>query len=303
MALPPRAPPKIFDRARLAARRNRLAAKFADYDFLRQRVIDDLESRLDDTSRTFRRGLELGSAGGELSARLLASGKAASMLASDTAPAFVAAAKARGLDTELADEEALPFPPASFDLILAPLTLHWTNDLPGVLMQVRRALQPDGLFAAALFGAGTLSELRSVLTEAESELTGGLAPRLSPLPGLRDMAGLLQRAGFALPVADRDTVTVRYADPLRLLSDLKGMGERAAFARGAARPLPRRVLARAMDLYVERHAESDGRVPATFEIVHVLGWAPDPSQPKPLKPGSAKVSLADAVRRARTDDH
>lgn len=302
MALPPPAPPQIFDRARLAARRDRLAANFADYAFLRQRVIDDLESRLDDTTRRFQRGLELGSAGGELSARLIASGKAAAMLAADTAPAFLAAAEARGLDTAIADEEALPFPPASFDLILSPLALHWVNDLPGALMQVRTALQPDGLFAGALFGAGTLAELRSVLTEAESELTGGLAPRLSPLPALRDMAGLMQRAGFALPVADRDTVTVRYGDPRRLLADLKGMGERAAFAGSAGRPLPRRVLARAMDLYRDRYGEADGRVPATFEIVHVLGWAPAPGQPKPLKPGSAKVSLAAAVRRAGTSE-
>ena len=176
------------------------------------------------------------------------------------------------------------------------------NDLPGALAQIMRTLQPDGLFVGALLGAGTLAELRRVLTEAEAEIMGGLAPRLSPLPGLRDMASLLQRAGFALPVADRDTVTVRYADPLRLLVDLKGMGERAAFTRGNGRPLPRRVLARAMALYRERFAGPDGRVPATFEIVHVLGWAPAPGQPQPLKPGSARASLADAVRRAQKDE-
>lgn len=299
MAPPTQAPPQIFDRARLAARRGRIAASFADYSFLRQRVLADLESRLDDTPRAFARGLELGAAGGELSARLLASGKAQAMVAADTAPDFKAAAEARGLTSALADEEALPFPAASFDLIAAPLTLHWVNDLPGALAQIKRTLRPDGLFLGALFGAGTLAELRSVLTEAESEIIGGLAPRLSPLPGLRDLAGLLQRAGFALPVADRDTVRVRYADPQRLLDDLKGMGERAAFTRGTAQPLPRRVLARALALYRERYGENDGRVPATFEIVHVLGWAPAPGQPKPLRPGSAKASLADAVRRVR----
>ncbi|MFN3912377.1 methyltransferase domain-containing protein [Hyphomonas sp.] len=297
----PPAPPQIFDRARLAARRNRVAKTFADYDFLRQRVLTDLESRLDDTSRKFERGLELGASGGELSARLIASGKAQAMVAGDTAARFNDAARARGVEAEEVDEEALPFPPASLDLVVAPLTLHWVNDLPGALAQIRRALKPDGLFVGALFGAGTLAELRSVLTEAESELMDGLAPRLSPLPGLRDMAGLLQRAGFALPVADRDTVTVRYAEPARLLADLKGMGERAAFARGTAQPLPRRVLARALELYRERHSAADGRVPATFEILHVLGWAPAPGQPKPLTPGSARVSLADAVRAARKD--
>lgn len=295
--MPPPAPPQIFDRTRLTARRSRIAANFADYAFLRQRVIEDIEGRLDDTPRKFDRGLELGAAGGGLSARLMASGKAAAMVAADTAPAFISEARARGLDTVFTDEEALPFPPESFDLVAAPLTLHWVNDLPGSLMQVRRILKPDGLFIGALFGAGTLPELRSVLTDAETEIMGGLAPRLSPLPGLRDMAGLLQRAGLALPVADRDTVTVRYSDPLRLLADLKGMGERAAFARGTSRPLPRRVLARALDLYRERYAEPDGRVPATFEIVHVMGWAPAPGQPQPLKPGSAKASLANAIRR------
>lgn len=297
MPATPPAPPQIFDRARLAARRQRLAPTFADYAFLHQRVIDDIEGRLDDTPRTFERGLELGSAGGALSARLVASGKAGTMLAADTAPAFVAAAASRGLDALQVDEELLAFEPASFDLVIAPLTLHWVNDLPGTLAQVRRILKPDGLFAAALFGAGTLGELRSVLTDAETELAGGIAPRLSPLPGLRDMAGLLQRAGLALPVADRDTVTVRYRDPVRLLADLKGMGERAAFARGMGQPLPRSVLARALDLYRERFAETDGRVPATFEIVHVMGWAPAPGQPQPLKPGSARTSLADAVKR------
>jgi SAM-dependent methyltransferase len=297
--LPKTAPPQIFDRARLAARRDRIARTFANYDFLRQRVIDDLESRAGDTPRLFERGLELGSAGGELSSRLLANGKVQSMLAADTAEAFVAAARARGLDAVIADEEALPFAPASFDLVLAPLTLHWVNDLPGALTQIRRILKPDGLFLGALFGAGTLIELRSVLTEAESEISGGLAPRLSPLPGLRDMAGLMQRAGFALPVADRDTVTVRFPDPGRLLAELKGMGERAAFIPGTAQPLPRRVLAEAKARYIEAFGQADGRVPATFEIVHVSGWAPGPGQPQPLKPGSAKVSLADAVRRSQ----
>lgn len=296
MKAPPPAPPAIFDSARLTARRQRIAATFADYDFLRQRVIDDLESRLADTPRTFERGLELGAAGGDLSARLLASGKAAAMIAADTAPAFTGRAKAQGLETAEADAEDLAFPEASFDLVLAPLTLHWINDLPGALIRIRHILKPDGLFLGALFAAGTLSELREVLTEAETEITGGLAPRLSPLPGLRDMAALMQRAGFALPVADRDTVTVRYRDPFRLLTDLKGMGERAAFASGAARPLPRRVLARALELYAQRHSDPDGRVRATFEIVHVSGWSPGPGQPQPLKPGSGKVSLARAIR-------
>lgn len=298
----PSQPPQIFDRARLAARRQRLAPSHADYAFLHARVSSDLESRLADTSRVFDTGLELGAAGGALSAAVTASGKVTAMTAADTAPAFVAMAAERGLESVMADEEALAFAPESFDLVVSPLTLHWVNDLPGALIQIRRVLKPDGLFLGALFGAGTLAELRGVLTEAESELTGSLAPRLSPLPGLRDAAGLLQRAGFALPVADRDTVTVRYRAPEDLLRDLKGMSERAAFVPGTARPLPRRVLSRALAMYAERFSDPDGRVRATFEIIHLSGWAPAPGQPQPLEPGSAKASLADAVRASGRSD-
>lgn len=298
MARPLAAPPKIFDRQRYAARRSRAAAKFAEYDYLRQQVAGDLESRLGDTPRRFGHGLELGAAGGALSQKLLATGKVGRMLAADIAPAFTQMAQAIGLEAATIDEEHLPFPEATFDLVLAPLTLHWVNDLPGVLIQIRRILKPDGLFLGALFGTGTLAELRTVLTEAETELTGGLAPRFSPLPGLRDMAGLMQRAGFALPVADRDAVDVTYRHPAILLSDLKGMGERASFVAGTSRALSAPVLARAAELYAERFAAPHGRVRASFEIVHVSGWAPGPGQPQPLKPGSARVSLADAIKRA-----
>jgi len=301
MASPLAAPPKIFDRERYAARRNRAAPTFAKYDYLRQRVAGDLESRLADTPRLFENGLELGAAGGALSRSLMASGKVAHMLAADIAPAFTGMAEARGLAARTVDEEYLPFPEASFDLVVAPLTLHWVNDLPGALIQIRRILKPDGLFLGALFAAGTLAELRDVLTEAETELTGGLAPRFSPLPGLRDMAGLMQRAGFALPVADRDTVEVTYGHPVVLLSDLKGMAERTCFVPGTSRPLSSRILARATQLYAERFPAPRGRVKASFEIVHVSGWAPGPGQPQPLKPGSAKVNLADAVRQAIKD--
>lgn len=291
-------PPQIFDRDKLRQRRQAFARQYGDYDFLRARVSSDLETRVADTPRIFETMLELGGAEGRLSQTLLGQNRTKSAIVGDTADLFLKAAAASGLEAVFADEEALPFETERFDLVVSPLTLHWVNDLPGALVQIRRVLKPDGLFLGALFGAGTLAELRDVLTEAETDLTGGLSPRLSPLPGLRDMAGLLQRAGFALPVADRDTVTVRYKTPEGLLRDLKGMGERAAFTRGVSRPLPRRVLARAMDLYKERFSDPDGRVRATFEIVHLSGWAPAPGQPQPLKPGSAKASMADAVRRA-----
>lgn len=228
---------------------------------------------------------------------LAATGRVSAVDASDVSPGMVAAARAAGIEARQMDEETPALEPGRYDLIVSALSLHWVNDLPGTLVRIRQALKPDGLFLGALFGAGTLSELRTCLMEAETELSGGVAPRLSPLPGLKDMANLMQRAGFALPVADRDTVMVRYRDPARLLSDLKGMGERSALAPGMIRPLPRAVLGRALALYRDRHADADGRVRATFEIVHVSGWAPAPGQPKPLRPGSAKASLAEAVRR------
>ena len=193
------------------------------------------------------------------------------------------------------DEERLPFTDASVDLVVSLLSLHWTNDLPGALAQIRRALKPDGLFLGALFGGASLQELRWALTEAELELTGGAGPRVSPFADAADGANLLQRAGFALPVSDIDRVTVRYADPLRLMADLRAMGETGVLAE-RPRPLTRAVLGRAVDLYRSRYGEPDGRVRATFEIVSLAGWAPHPDQQKPLRPGSAKMRLADALK-------
>ena len=195
----------------------------------------------------------------------------------------------------VADEEFLPIKDASLDLITSLLSLHTTNDLPGTLIQIRRALKPDGLFLGCLFGAGTLKELRASLMQAEVELTSGAAQRVAPLPGLQDMAGLLQRAGLALPVADVDHVTVRYDTPFDLMADLKGMGERAAFADKGRPPLSRRILSRMAEIYAENYSDADGRLRASFEIVWLSGWAPAPGQPQPLKPGSAKQSLASAV--------
>lgn len=189
---------------------------------------------------------------------------------------------------------ALPIKDQEADLIVNLFGLHWANDLPGALAQIRRALRPDGLFIASLFGAATLKELRGVLTEAELEVTGGAQARISPFADGFDGAGLLQRAGFALPVSDVDRLTVRYSSPFALMRDLRAMGETNVLA-GPIRPLTRKVVARAAELYIERHAEADGRVPATFEIVHLAGWAPHESQLKPAKRGSAQIKLADAL--------
>jgi trans-aconitate methyltransferase len=293
----PAAPPRLFDRARVARNRDRAAPHYDDYAFLKERVSRDIADRVQDTPRQFARALDLGCHDGRLAHILSGTGRVGAVDASDLSPAMVDTARAAGIQAYMLDEETPDLTGRGYDLIVSALSLHWVNDLPGTLARLRQGLKPDGLFLGALFGAGTLAELRECLMEAETEISGGVSPRLSPLPGLKDMADLMQRAGFALPVADRDTVVVRYRDPARLLADLKGMGEQSALAPGMIRPLPRAVLSRALTLYRERHADPDGRVRASFEIVHVSGWAPAPGQPKPLRPGSATASLADAVRR------
>jgi SAM-dependent methyltransferase len=198
----------------------------------------------------------------------------------------------------VADEEALPFADNTLDLVVSALSLQAVNDLPGVLVQVRRALKPDGLFLAALLGGDTLVELRQSFAVAESELEGGVSPRVAPFPDLRDMGALLQRAGFAVPVTDVDRITVRYATPLGLLRDLRHMGAANPLVERRRVPLRRATLARAMESYAERFADPDGRVRASFDIIWLSGWSPHESQQKPLRPGSAKTRLADALGTA-----
>lgn len=293
-------PPILFDARRLRRNRDRAATRFEEYAFLKTRVSSALAERLGDVSRRFPLAMDLGCHTGETGAAILEGGQVGHVLAADPSPVFAARAERAGLSAFAVPLETVPAKEESLDLIVSALSLHWTNDLPGLLAQVRRVLKPDGLFLAALFGAGTLSELRQVLLEAEVELTGGAGARVSPLPGLQDMAGLLQRAGLALPVADIEPITVRYPHMFKLLDDLKGMGERAAYATPAEQGLSRRILMRAGELYQERFADPDGRIRATFQIVWVSGWAPAANQPKPLKPGSGRVSLAQAIpRRAK----
>jgi SAM-dependent methyltransferase len=189
----------------------------------------------------------------------------------------------------------LPFAPASFDLVVSGLNLHLVNDLPGALVQIRRALKPDGLFLAAILGGRTLRELREAFTVAESEITGGASPRVIPFADIRDCGALLQRAGFALPVTDADKVDASYATPFDLMRDVRNMGAANMLAARSRKPLSRAVLLRAAEIYAERFSLDNGRVTATFEIIHLTGWAPHESQPKPLAPGSAKTRLADAL--------
>ncbi|MEO1028282.1 MAG: methyltransferase domain-containing protein [Pseudomonadota bacterium] len=286
-------PPILFNRKRLRARKDRIAKNFSQFGFLHHTAAYALLDRLDDHTHAFERCLDLGSHDGYLALQLAADNDRF-VIAANLSERFAGQCIGKDIPSVVFDEEAACFAPQSFDLVTSALSLHWANDLPGSLVQIRNMLKPDGLLLAALFGGGTLTELRSCLLQAESELTSGAAQRISPLPGLQDMAGLLQRAGFALPVADIDRLTVRYDTMFHLLADLKGMGECSAFQQ-AAPPLTKGVLYRAAELYAEQHSDPDGRIRASFNIIYIAGWAPAASQPKPLRPGSAKVRLAEAL--------
>lgn len=261
-------------------------------DFLFAEVANRMADRLTDVKRGFGVAVDLGSRGGHLARAVLETGRVERLYASDASPAL---AGRLPVPAAAVDEEALPFADASLDLVVSSLALHWVNDLPGTLVQVRRALKPDGLFLAAMFGGETLWQLREVLMEAELAVMGGVSARVSPMADLRDAAGLLQRAGFALPVADRDPITVAYQDAWALMRDLSRMGESNAVRLRAPGPLRRAILAEAGRLYQERHAFQGGRVRATFEILYISGWAPAATQQKPLRPGQATNRLADAL--------
>jgi SAM-dependent methyltransferase len=300
-------PPRLFDRALHRKRLDRAAAGFGGADFLQRRAAADLVERLEVIMRDFPRAVDLSARNGAFRDALAispAARRVGLLVEADLSGAMLADRDGPRL---VLDEEALPFAAESLDLIVSTLGLHWTNDVVGALVQIRRALKPDGLFLGAFLGGSTLTELRQALTEAESELLGGAGSRVSPFADSRDAASLLQRAGFALPVADVDRVNVSYEHPLRLMADLRQMGETNVLAVRHPRALTRALLARAGEIYAERFAGPDGRVPATFEIVTLTGWAPHASQQQPLRPGSARMRLADALgtvehRLPRDDD-
>ncbi len=282
----------VFDRQVLRRRRDRVAARFGDYDFLVREIADRLADRLDDIRRTFPLALDLGCHRGELGTVLRGRGGIATLVHCDLSPAMAAQAPAPAV---AADEERLPFADHSFDAVISVLSLHWVNDLPGTLVQVCRCLKPDGLFLAAILGGETLKELRAAFTEAEIAIEGGLSPRVSPFADVRDAGGLLQRARFALPVVDTEVITVSYESPMRLMTDLHGMGESNA-VRERRRSFTRRTtLLEAASRYAQQFADTEGRVPATFQVLYLIGWAPDASQPKPLPPGSGRVNLAEVL--------
>ena len=293
--MPNAEPPRLFDRALLAARLRRTlgaARGEAKADFLLRRAADELADRLSLVRREFAVAAEVGAPGPHAAEVLAARGDGFTLRLAPLALAAGPGPYARAIG----DLENLPLADQSCDLIASLMGLHHVNDLPGALIQIRRAVRPDGLFLAALAGGDTLTELRQSLTVAESEVTGGAAPRVAPFADVRALGGLMQRAGFALPVVDADSVVVRYPDLFALMRDLRAFGATNALTLRSRAPLRRDVLVRAAMVYAERFADPDGRLRATFETIWLTGWAPHESQPKPLKPGSATMRLADALK-------
>ena len=286
---------KIFDRSLVRKHRDRAASGFAAHDFLVREVGERLADRLDDVTRRFPKALDLGCHTGEMADILRGRGGIETLVQCDLSPEMARRAAENGRPSLAADEEWLPFAAASFDLVISNLSLHWVNDLPGTLIQIRRILKPDGLFLASVLGAGTLAELRQSLMEAELAEEGGVSPRVSPFADVKDLGALLQRGGFALPVVDADTVSVTYADPMRLLADLRGMGEANAVAEQRKGLTRRATLLHAISVYQSRFGGPDGRLPASFQVMTLTGWAPHPDQPKPVAPGSATHHLSEIL--------
>jgi SAM-dependent methyltransferase len=297
--LPDKGAPRIFDRSLIRSRRDRFAraaatgAEAAIPDFLLARVADDFADRLSIVRRTFPRAVNLGAYHGLLSHRLRELPTIGEIIDVEASTALLALAT--GLRVA-ADEEALPFATQSLDLVVSGLSLHLVNDLPGALVQINRALKPDGLLLAALLGGETLKELRQAWLQAEAEVLGGASPRVAPFADVRELGGLLQRAGFALPVADSDIVEVTYPSPVALMQELKAMGASNMLVERRRTPVTRGLLLRAAEIYQESFGLADGRIPATFEIVTLTGWVPHESQQKPLAPGSAQVSLTEILK-------
>jgi SAM-dependent methyltransferase len=278
--------PIIFDRSLQQRRRSRVAA-LPPANFLLDHVAGELADRLSVVLRRFEVGVDLGTPGEAVRIALRKRGAVGTIVGTDVF--------ARDKPFVIADEEALPFRDASLDLVVSGLALHFANDLPGVLAQVRRALKPDGLLLAALLGGETLTELRQAFAEAESDIEGGASPRVAPFADLRQLGALLQRAGFALPVTDLERMTVRYSSAFDLMHDLRRMGATNTVLARRRVPLRRATLMGMADIYARRFADADGRIRATFDILWLSGWVPHPNQQQPLKPGSAKARLADAL--------
>ncbi|MGO9486921.1 MAG: methyltransferase domain-containing protein [Rhodomicrobium sp.] len=284
--------PDIFDRRQIRRNLERAAPAARRADFLVRHAAEELAGRLAGIKRSFKLAVDIGAHHGVM-ARL--SGGRGAGPATVSLSGAMALAVACPAPRAVASEEALPLKERAIGLITSVLSLQLVNDLPGALIQIRRALEPDGLFLGALLGGDSLIELRQAFMLAEMETAGGVSPRVFPAADVRDLGGLLLRAGFALPVADSEKLTVTYANPLALMRELKAMGAANPLTARSRKPLRRDTLARAAAIYAEQFSEPDGRVRATFEILYLCGWAPHESQQKPLKPGSATARLADAL--------
>lgn len=268
-------PPNLFDRSLLAKRRKRAEAFGTRGGFLHAEIADQVSERLKEVNKTFTSAAVV-SPRASLWAEMLDLSKI----------------------TSVEDNETLDLQKNSLDLIIHGLCMHWANDPVGQLVQMRRALSPDGLMIAAMFGGQTLNELRSAMAESESEIMGGLSPRIAPMGEIRDLGGLIQRAGLALPVADSISMTVTYQTPLHLMHDLRAMGETNVMMARQKTPMTRKMLLRMIEIYTQNFSTPDGRINATFEVVFLTGWAPSDNQQKPLEPGSATTRLSDALNNA-----
>jgi len=278
MAPNPTTPPVLFDRGLLRTRQDR-ARRLGTASFLLDRVAEDMVERLDAVLRQFKHAADIGTAADQV--RLALAGRVEQL---------------EPIDLTALKTETLPLQPQSLDLAVSALALQFVNDLPGVLAQIRRALKPDGLLLAAMIGGDTLSELRQSFAAAETECESGVSPRVAPFADLRDVGSLLQRAGLALPVTDVDRVVVRYDHAFALMADLRRMGATNILVERRRKPTRRATLSRMAQIYGERFADGDGRIRATFDVIWLSGWAPHQSQQQPLQPGSAKASLAAAVK-------
>ncbi len=282
--------PQIFDKVQ-GGRQLLRALRGVPALFLLERAAEDLGERMSPVLRDFSSVLDFGTPGPQAAA-VLRQRKGAGLVSR-----YIEHDCLREGNSDQSGSLELPMlDPSHYDCVVSLLALQTINDLPGVLMQMRRSLKPDGLFIAAMIGGETLKELRAALLDAEVELTGGASPRVAPFADVRSLGQLLQRAGFALPVADSEVLNVRYASPIRLMHDLRAMGATNSLVMRSRKPLRRDVLFRALELYTERYADPDGKVRATFEIIWLTGWTPHESQQKPLKPGSAKTRLSDALK-------
>ncbi|WP_332060603.1 methyltransferase domain-containing protein [Bartonella sp. CB74] len=284
--------PLIFDYTRIEQYRKRAFQKAKKgNDFLLSHITEDLYKRLRTINRLFTLGLDLHGHTGLATQTLMRSGKVCSVERVETNMLY----KSHDKKFHLRHREILDFPQNYCDLIVSPLSLQLTNDTPGVLSQIKNILKPDGLFLAVMAGAGTLVELRECLLQAEIEIYGGTSPRIYPFADIRDAGALLQRVGFALPVADIENVTTRYNTMFDLMYDLKAMGMQNALINRSRRPVSKRFFLRAAEIYAERFSDPDGRIRANFSFIWLSGWAPHHNQQKPLQPGSAQISLADIL--------